>query len=188
MKDRNVRKNHKKLFGILAGIAVIFVILFYVALTRSGHWLIQEDSFKHVKWAVILDGQTADLERNDFAATLMAKGKIDSIIILGRRVYRTKSNADYYAEDFMQLGKFDDGAVFLARHDDPSTLSEAYTIIPSLKMDAPHNGSPGHQARRTHFPDAFGRKSRLHFCRHSSSPVLCRLLVLQQGIAQELAP
>ena len=134
MKDRNVRKNHKKLFGILAGIAVFLVIIFYVALTRSGHWLIQEDSFKHVKWAVILDGQTADLERNDFAATLMAEGKVDSIMILGRRVYRTKSNADYYAEDFMQLGKFDEGAVFLARHDDPSTISEAYTIIPWLKL------------------------------------------------------
>ncbi len=134
LKDRNTRKNHKKLFGVIAVIFCVLVVLFYVAVAKSGFWLVQQDEFDHVKWAVVLDGQTADLERNDFAAKLMSEGKIDSIIILGRRVYRDKSNADFYAEDFMRLGRFDSSAVFLARHDDPSTISEAYTVIPWLKL------------------------------------------------------
>lgn len=134
MKDRNIRKNRKKLFGGLAIAFVFLVVLFYVTVAKSGFWLVQNDEFTHVKWAVLLDGQTADLERDDFAAKLMSEGKIDSIVILGRRVYRDKSNADFYAEDFMRLGKFDSSAVFLARHDDPSTISEAYTVIPWLKL------------------------------------------------------
>lgn len=133
MKDRNIRKNRKGIFGILSALAVLLVILFYTTMTKSGHWLVQDDEITHVKWAILLDGQTADLERNNFAATLMADGKIDSIVILGRRVYRDKSNADFYAEDFMKLGMFDSAAVFLARHDDPSTISEAYTVIPWIK-------------------------------------------------------
>ena len=134
MKDRNIRKNRKGIFGILSALAVLLVILFYTTMTKSGHWLVQDDEIGHVKWAILLDGQTADLERNNFAATLMAEGKIDSIVILGRRVYRDKSNADFYAEDFMKLGMFDSAAVFLARHDDPSTISEAYTVIPWIKI------------------------------------------------------
>lgn len=133
MKDRNVRKSHKKLFGILGIAFVLLVALFYVTVAKSGHWLVNDSEFDHVKWAVILDGQTADLERNDFVADLLAQGKIDSVMVLGRRVFRDKSNADYYAEDFMSQGNFSKGSVFLVRHDDPSTISEASTIIPWIK-------------------------------------------------------
>lgn len=134
MKDRNIHKSHKKLLCVLAIAFIALVVCFYVTITKSGHWLVEDDDFKHVKWAVILDGQSADLERNDYVAKLMNEQKIDSVMILGRRVYREKSNADFYAEDFLKLGNFDKGAIFIARHDDPSTLTEAQTIIPWLKL------------------------------------------------------
>lgn len=134
MKDRSSHKSHKKLFGVLAVVFVVLVALFYITITKSGRWLVQDDEFTHVKWAVILDGQTPDLERNDFAAGLLAEGKVDSVMILGRRAFRDKSNADFYAEDFLTLGNFDKGTIFLARHDDPSTVAEAYTIIPWIKL------------------------------------------------------
>jgi hypothetical protein len=73
------------------------------------------------------------MERNEFAAEMMASGKADSALILGRRVLRNKTNAEFYLDDFMKLGNFDSNAVFIARHDDPSTIGEAYTIIPWLK-------------------------------------------------------
>ena len=133
MNDKNVRKSHKKLFCILGGIVVAFAVLLYVTVTMSGHWLVKDDEFEHVKWAVILDGQSADLERNDYVATLLAEGRVDSVVILGRRVYRNKSNVDFYAEDFMTLGRFNPETIFLVHHDDPSTLSEACTVIPWLK-------------------------------------------------------
>ena len=133
MNDKNVRKSHKKIFvliGILVALAAVFI---YATVTMSGHWLVKDDEFEHVKWAVILDGQSANLERNDYVADLMAQGKVDSVMILGRRVYRTKSNADFYVEDFMTQGRFNPEAIFIVHHDDPSTLFEAQTVLPWLK-------------------------------------------------------
>ena len=133
MQDKNTRKRSRKVLGAI--IVVVFCLLaaIYIVVEKSGKWLVANDEFKHVIWAVILDGQSADMERNDFVADLKAQGKVDSVLILGRRVYRDRSNVDFYAEDFMRLGKFNPATVFLVRHDDPSTLSEACTVIPWLK-------------------------------------------------------
>ena len=121
------------ILGATALVAVFAVIAFYLIMTQSGHWLVDDDEFDHVDWVVVLDGQTADMERTDYAAEMMASGKADSALILGRRILRNRSNAEFYLDDFMKLGNFDSNAVFIARHDDPSTIGEAYTIIPWLK-------------------------------------------------------
>lgn len=123
----------KIIYSAIAGGVLLLVIAFYLVMTQSGHWLVDDDEFEHVKWAVVLDGQSADMERIDAAADLVASGKVDSVLILGRRILRNRSNAEFYLEDFMRLGSFDSNTVFIARHDDPSTIGEAYTIIPWLK-------------------------------------------------------
>ena len=123
----------KILLSVTAVVCVIFVIAFYLMMTRSGHWLVQDDEFGHADWIVILDGQSADMERNDFAAELFANGRADSVLILGRRIFRNKFNTEFYLDDFMRQGNFDSNTVFIARHDDPSSISEAYTVIPWLK-------------------------------------------------------
>lgn len=133
LNDRNVHKSHRKLFIAITAIFVLAVIAVYVIIAQSGHWIVEDDKFDHVKWAVILDGQSADMERNDYVANQMKQGKIDSVVIMGRRVYRTLSNAEFYVEDFIQQGDFDSNRIFLSRHDDPSTISEARTVIPWLK-------------------------------------------------------
>lgn len=133
LNDRNKRKNHRKFFITLFIFFALIVVLLYITIACSGHWLVQDDNFKHAKWAVILDGQSADLERNDYVANLFSKGQVDSVLILGRRVFRDRSNADFYAEDFMAHENFDSNAVFVVRHNDPSTIEEAQTIIPWLK-------------------------------------------------------
>jgi hypothetical protein len=131
--DKNDRK--KKNFSVGIALLILFVIavLTYAIFEKSGHWLVQNDEVDHVKWVAVLDGQTADLERSDYAANLIKEGKADSVLLLGRRVYRERSNSEFYAEDFMKLGAFDSNAVFLVPHNDPSTISEAYSIIPWLK-------------------------------------------------------
>ena len=121
------------IYSAIAAAFVLMVIVFYMIMTHSGHWLVDDDEFEHVKWAVVLDGQSADMERIDLAADLVASGKVDSVLILGRRILRTRSNAEFYLEDFLRLGQFDSNAVFIARHDDPSTIGEAFTIVPWLK-------------------------------------------------------
>ncbi len=121
------------IYSAIAAAFVLMVIVFYMIMTHSGHWLVDDDEFEHVKWAVVLDGQSADMERIDLAADLVVSGKVDSVLILGRRILRTRSNAEFYLEDFLRLGQFDSNAVFIARHDDPSTIGEAFTIVPWLK-------------------------------------------------------
>lgn len=121
------------IYSAIAAAFVLMVIVFYMIMTHSGHWLVDDDEFEHVKWAVVLDGQSADMERIDLAADLVASGKVDSVLILGRRILRTRSNAEFYLEDFLRLGQFDSNAVFIARHDDPSSIGEAFTIVPWLK-------------------------------------------------------
>lgn len=132
--------NEKKRFHItkkqiIVSICALLLIVasIYVLVTQSGYWLVQNDKFNHVKWAVILDGQTSEMERNDYVARLLREGRVDSVMILGRRVFRDKNNADYYIEDFLHLGNFDKTKIFAVRHDDPSTIAEARTIIPWFK-------------------------------------------------------
>ena len=132
-KDKRIKKTSKKLFGIAIAIIFLLLLCFYLIMTCSGKWLVQQDEFTHVKWVAVLDGQGPDMERTDLAAKLLREHKADSILILGRRIYKNHYNADYYAEDLMKQGDFDSSVIFLARHDDPSTLEEARTIIPWFK-------------------------------------------------------
>lgn len=133
-KTTNNKKSKKnKRLSILAIIFVLTAAALYTIITYSGHWLVEDDDFDHVSWIVMLDGQSADLERNDFAAKLLKDGKADSLLILGRRCLRNRNNAEFYVDDFMGLGTFDSSAIFIAPHDDASTVGEAYTIIPWLK-------------------------------------------------------
>jgi len=132
-KKKNYAKLIKKASIIAVSTIILAVIALYIVFTKSGQWLVNDDEFKHVKWVVILDGQSADMERNDFAAELVAQGKADSVLIMGRRVLRDRSNAEFYSDDFLRHSSIDSAALFLAPHDDPSTISEAYTIIPWLK-------------------------------------------------------
>ena len=131
--DKNDRKKKNFSVGIALLILLVIAVLTYVIFEKSGLWLVEDDDFEHVKWVAVLDGQTSDLERSDFAANLLKEGKADSVLLLGRRVFRDRSNSEFYADDFMKLGSFDSNAVFLVPHNDPSTISEAYTLIPWLK-------------------------------------------------------
>ena len=116
---------------------VLCILLFYVLVSYSGHWLVRDDSFEHVNWVVLLDGQSGDLERSDYAAKLVREGKADSVLILGRRVFRDKNNADFYAEDMEEVGGVDPSRIYIYRHDDPSTIEEAVSVIPWFKRRAP---------------------------------------------------
>ena len=66
MQDKNTRKRSRKVLGAI--IVVVFCLLaaIYVVVEKSGKWLVVNDEFEHATWAVILDGQSANMERNDF--------------------------------------------------------------------------------------------------------------------------
>ncbi|NLB64084.1 MAG: YdcF family protein [Fibrobacter sp.] len=131
-KKRNTRT-------IVVFFALLFAILFlsaYVIVRWSGVWLVQHDEFEHIPWVLVLDGQTAEMERTDYAAALLSEGKADSALVLGRRVYKSQNNADFYIEEMLNQGKVDASRIFAVYHDDPSTIEEAKTVIPILKERA----------------------------------------------------
>ncbi len=132
-KDKRIKKASRKIYWITTTLFFIVLLAFYLIITTSGFWLEQIDHFTHVKWVAVLDGQGPDMERTNYVAKLMREGKVDSVLILGRRVFKDRNNADFYVEDFMKQGDFDSNSVFLARHNDPSTLEEARTVIPWFK-------------------------------------------------------
>lgn len=137
---RKERSKRRRMRWTKAGVAgVILVALLYLFISDSGNWLVRDDSFGRVRWVVVLDGQSGDLERSDYAAELVREGRADSILVLGRRVFRDKSNADFYAEDLVEYGGVDAGRIYIFRHDDPSTLEEAVTTIPWFKKRAPQD-------------------------------------------------
>jgi len=112
---------------------VAMVIFIYAVLRWSGNWLVLDSTWDKADWVIVLDGQTASMERTDESLRLLKNDKVDSILVLGRRAYRDRSNADFYVEDMLLQGRIDTSRLFLFRHDDPSTIEEALSVIPIFK-------------------------------------------------------
>jgi len=132
-REHKHRRNWR--WGIWVGAALLlFALFFYVLAGRTGFWLVQDDSFARVRYAVVLDGQGPDLERTTYAAGLLLDGKVDTLIVMGRRIFRDRNAVDFYVPDMLRQGPVDAGRVLVFRHDDPSTIEEAYSLIPALKQ------------------------------------------------------
>jgi len=132
---RQKRRKIRRRSVIVAAIILVLALIFsYISIRFSGTMLIEDEPFTHVKWAVILEGQTPDLERNDYAVKLLMENKADTIILMGRRVFRNRNNVDFYLDDMLKQGDIDIRRIYLFRHDDNSSLEEAYSIIPALKL------------------------------------------------------
>lgn len=133
-KKRRLVLLRRRMSVFLVMVVVVLIILGYIGVRFSGKWLVLNQPFEHVDWAVVLDGQSADLERTDYAVDLLLAQKVDSVVVLGRRVFRDRSNADFYWEDMQRQGDVDMGRVLLLRHNDNSSIEEAGSIIPALKL------------------------------------------------------
>lgn len=110
------------------------LLLVYIGIRFSGTWLIKGRTVNHIPWVAVLDGQSAGMERTDFAVKLLTTGQADSVVVLGKRVFRDRFNSDFYIEDMQRQGSIDLTKLFLIRHDDNSSMDEAYSLIPALKV------------------------------------------------------
>ncbi len=132
-KRKEARLRQRLAFSFLF-VLIVFIAIVYVGIRFTGGWLVFETPFQHATWVAVLDGQSANMERTDLALELLQQGRADSVIILGRRVFRERSFADFYLEDMQKQGSVDLSRVFLLRHDDNSTMEEAESLIPILKQ------------------------------------------------------
>lgn len=133
LSKRQKRERRNRILGAAVVLVVVLLAVAYWLFVSSGSWLVKDDAFKKVTWLAVLEGQSNNMERTDYAAKLLASGVADSAVIFGRRVFRDYSSADFYVADMFRAGDLDSTRIFPFTHDDPSTLEEALSIIPWFK-------------------------------------------------------
>lgn len=133
LSKRQKRERRNRLLAAAVAVVVVALALGYWLFVNSGRWLVKNDAFKKVTWVAVLEGQSNNMERTDYAARLLASGKVDSVVVFGRRIFRDYSSADFYIADMFRAGDLDSTRVFPFTHDDPSTIEEAVSIVPWFK-------------------------------------------------------
>jgi uncharacterized SAM-binding protein YcdF (DUF218 family) len=104
-----------------------------VALWKSGKWLVQEDRFDKVHWAVVLAGESRDCERSDATIRMYRDSRIDTIVLSACRVFKNRYNSEFMVDYFVQQGVPRD-RVFEFRQDAYSTLEEARLLVRQFRM------------------------------------------------------
>lgn len=131
---RQVRQGLWRHWTLWAWFAIALVFcLGGVSLWKSGRWLVHEDRFDHVRWAVVLAGESRDCERSDAAIDLYRKGKIDTLALSATRVYKVRYNSEFMVDYFVQQGVPRD-RVFEFRQDAYSTLEEAHLLMRQFRL------------------------------------------------------
>jgi uncharacterized SAM-binding protein YcdF (DUF218 family) len=111
----------------------VFLSVGGVCLWRSGRWLVHEDAFDHVKWALVLAGESRDCERTDAGIRLLQEGRVDTLILSGCRVFKNRYQSEFMAEYAVQQGVPRE-RVFEFRQDTYSTQQEARQLVRQFRL------------------------------------------------------
>ena len=104
-----------------------------VGLWRSGRWLVREDAFAHVKWAVVLAGETRDCERTDAALRLFQAGRIDTLVLSACRIFKNRYQSEFMVDYVAEQGMPRD-RIFEFRQDAYSTQEEARLLVRQFRL------------------------------------------------------
>lgn len=115
---------------LVLGAVLALCISFYFLVRFSAFWLIANDEYDHVDYVLVMDGQGPDMVRSEYALELLEKGKADTIVLSGRRVYRNQFNSEFYRDEMLAMGDYNPSQILTIHHDDASSLEEAKTAIP----------------------------------------------------------
>jgi uncharacterized SAM-binding protein YcdF (DUF218 family) len=111
----------------------VFLSVGGLGLWRSGRWLIREDGFAHVEWALVLAGESRDCERTDAAIRLLQEGRIDTMVLSATRVFKNRYQSEFMLDYAIQQGVPRD-RVFEFRQDTYSTQEEARLLIRQFRL------------------------------------------------------
>jgi len=104
-----------------------------VCLWRSGRWLVHEDSYGHVKWGLVLAGESRDCERTDAAIRLFQEGRIDTIVLSACRIFKNRYQSEFMVDYAVQQGVPRD-RIFEFRQDAYSTQEEARLLVRQFRL------------------------------------------------------
>ena len=104
-----------------------------VTLWKSGRWLVYQDSFARIPWAVVLAGESRDCERTDAVSRLYQDGRIDTVVLSGCRIFKTHYQSEYMLDYLVDRGVPRD-KIFEFRQDAYSTIEEARLLIRQFRF------------------------------------------------------
>lgn len=118
------KSNHFK--WIIGVLTIISIGLFFIISFSAKILMVETQPFK-TRWALVLDGQSRDMYRSDFALIMLKEKLIDSIAISGARNFKSKYNSEYYLDEMQSSYDIKIPAIQL-QHDAYNTLEEAYSL------------------------------------------------------------
>jgi uncharacterized SAM-binding protein YcdF (DUF218 family) len=114
-------------------VLAVFLSVGGVCLWRSGRWLVHEDPFGHVKWGLVLAGESRDCERTDAAIRLFQEGRIDTVVLSASRIFKNRYQSEFMVDYAVQQGVPRD-RIFEFRQDAYSTQEEARLLVRQFRL------------------------------------------------------
>jgi uncharacterized SAM-binding protein YcdF (DUF218 family) len=124
----NTEMPMKKFFYSLFALALFCAIAFVVADRNLSRLMVAPDITKHFSWAIVLDGQSRDMQRTDAAVNLLKNKQIDSALISGTRAFKNHFLSEYYVRDMLEQSA-DSTKIFQLWQNAFSTRDEAREAI-----------------------------------------------------------
>jgi hypothetical protein len=121
------------LFGGRLVVWVYFPSLFLVAaslvlLWKSGPALVTGIPLDHARWAFVLPGESSECEASDAAAKAMLDNRIDSLVLVGGRIYKTRWITEL-SRNYLENQGLPSQHLFEMRIDASSTLDAARQVL-----------------------------------------------------------
>jgi len=113
--------------------ALLFLVLIAACLWKSGDLLVNIDPPQHVRWAVVLAGESRDMERSETALALFRDGRFDSLILSGPRCFRNHHESEFSSE-FLTGNGFPKDRIFQLPNEAVSTATEAIIVIQQARL------------------------------------------------------
>ncbi len=110
-------------FTLLIALGLALMLLW-----KSGQVLVAKQPMEHARWAFVMPGESAECEASDAAVKLMADERIDTLVLVGGRLYKTRwitEVAKRYVENEGAPGRL----VFEMRVDATSTLDAVRQVV-----------------------------------------------------------
>jgi uncharacterized SAM-binding protein YcdF (DUF218 family) len=138
IRPRSLHRTRRSGFGQNWAVWVYFPLalalcLLAVCLWKSGKWLVSDDPFEKAPWALVLAGESRDCERTDEAIKLYLDGRIDTLVLSGDRIFRTRYTSEFLVNEYVREG-VPRGKIFEFHQDAYSTLEEARALIRQFRL------------------------------------------------------
>lgn len=104
-----------------------------VALWKSGRWLVGEDAFDRVGWAVVLAGESRYCERTDKAIGLFKEGRADTLVLSATPIFKNRFQSEFMVDYVIQQGVPRE-RLFEFRQEANSTLEEARLLVRQFRL------------------------------------------------------